>query len=82
MSAYLPALTSTSVVVEATRLTSPSPTKAIVINESVLPVLQKVVSKAKRRKSYGDKHPVSAAFEQDLHHHSLPAIVSDLFNPV
>lgn len=76
MSAYLPALVGTSSILSEVACPSHSPSE---INEQEIPVWEK--SKVRRRRSYGDEPRASAAGDQDVHHHTLPIIVSDIFNP-
>ncbi|KIM92185.1 hypothetical protein PILCRDRAFT_810197 [Piloderma croceum F 1598] len=71
MSAYLPVLVSTSSILSEAASQSSSPSKTTEINEQEMPV---------RRRSYGDEPHTSAVGDQDTHHHTLPIIVSDIFN--
>jgi hypothetical protein len=79
MSAYLPALVSTSSILSEAASPSPSPSKTTETNEREMLVWQK--SKVRRRRSYGDEPRASAVGDQDPHHHTHPVIVSDIFNP-
>jgi hypothetical protein len=79
MSAYLPALVRTSTIFTEAGSPSPSPTKASETSKQDLPMWQK--SKSRRRKSYGDESRAPAASNHDPRHQTLPAIISDIFNP-